>query len=68
VGDLEDAALASGLPPLGSIPFWAFVLGAVGATVMGVYAKRLGAAAMGAGGACSHGLDTGLPDLRKANQ
>lgn len=68
VGDLEDAVLASGLPPLGSIPFLAFLLGAVGATVAGVYAKRLGAAAMGAGGACSHGLDSGLPDLRKANQ
>ena len=37
-----------------------------GAAVAGSYVRRLGAAALGGGGACSHGLDSGLPDLRKA--
>ncbi len=68
VGDLPDAALASSnLPPLFSIPGVLLVAGIGAAVVAGSYARRLGVAALGAGAACSHGLDSGLPDLRKAN-
>lgn len=65
-GDLPPAELASGLPPLFSIPGLLLFGGLAGACVLGSYVRRLGAAALGAGGACSHGLDSGLPDLRKA--
>jgi len=67
VGDLPPAELASGLPPLFSIPGLLLFGGIAGACVLGSYVRRLGVAALGAGGACSHGLDSGLPDLRKAN-
>lgn len=68
VDDLDDAVLASSkLPPLFSIPTFMFLVGAGAAILAGSYARRLGIAALGAGGACSHGLDSGLPDLRKAN-
>ena len=67
-GNLDDAVLASSkLPPLFSIPGLLLLAGIGGAVIAGSYARRLGLAALGAGGACSHGLDTGLPDLRKAN-
>lgn len=68
VSDLEDTTLASSkLPPLFSIPGLLLFAGIGGAVIAGSYARRLGLAALGAGGACSHGLDSGLPDLRKAN-
>jgi hypothetical protein len=66
VGDLPSAELASGLPPLFSIPGLLLFGCLAGAAVAGSYVRRLGAAALGGGGACSHGLDSGLPDLRKA--
>ena len=67
VSDLVDAAPTSaGLPKLFSIPgmliFGAMLL----AAVAGSWLRRLGAAALGAGAPCVHGLDSGLPDLRKA--
>ena len=65
-GDLVDAAPAAGLPPLFSIP-GALNIGAIAAaTVAGSYLRRLGVMALGGGGACPHGLDSGLPDLRNA--
>jgi hypothetical protein len=36
-----------------------------GALLAGSYVRRLGALVLGAGGACPHGLESGLPDLRK---
>ncbi len=58
---------APGLPKLFSIPgmlmLGALLLAAMGGNVM----RRLGVAALGGGAACSHGLDSGLPDLRKVN-
>jgi len=64
---LPPAALASGLPPLFSIP-GLLLFGGIGAAIAaGSYVRRLGLAALGGGGACSHGLDSGLPDLRKVN-
>jgi len=61
-----DAALASGLPKLFSIPGVLLFGGLALATVLGSYMRKMGALALGGGAACSHGLDSGLPDLRKA--
>lgn len=67
VGDLVDAAPASsGLPPLGSIPGMLLVAAFLVAAIAGSWFRRLGVAALGAGAPCSHGLESGLPDLRKA--
>lgn len=65
-GDLTGAGpAAQGLPPLFSIP-GALLFGAVlGAAVVGSYFRRLGLAALGGGAPCTHGLEAGLPDLRK---
>jgi len=66
-GDLGDAELTgSGLPPLYSIP-GAVLAGSIAlAAVGGTWLRRIGAIALGGGGSCTHGLDSGLPDLRKA--
>jgi hypothetical protein len=64
---LPPAELTSGLPPLFSIPGLLMVGAIAGACVAGSYVRRMGAMALGGGGACSHGLDSGLPDLRKVN-
>lgn len=67
VTDLVDAAPASaGLPELFSIPGMLLIGAFVAATVAGSWFRRLGAAALGAGAPCPHGLESGLPDLRKA--
>ncbi len=60
------APVAAGLPPLFSIPGLLLLGGIALAAVAGSYLRRLGAAALGGGASCSHGLDSGLPDLRKA--
>jgi hypothetical protein len=65
-GDLDAAPVGAGLPPLFSIPGLLMVGGIAAATVAGSYFRRLGAAALGGGAPCPHGLDSGLPDLRKA--
>ncbi|GAA3540410.1 choice-of-anchor P family protein [Nocardioides daeguensis] len=66
-GDLTDAAPASaGLPELFSIPGMLLVAAFALAAVAGSWFRRLGAAALGIGASCPHGLDSGLPDLRKA--
>jgi hypothetical protein len=66
-GDLPATApVAAGLPPLFSIPGLLLLGGLALAGVAGSYLRRLGAAALGGGASCSHGLDSGLPDLRKA--
>lgn len=61
-----DAALASGLPKLFSIPGVLLFGGLALAAVLGSYMRKMGALALGGGAACPHGLDSGLPDLRKA--
>ncbi|MCR1782037.1 hypothetical protein KVF89_05780 [Nocardioides carbamazepini] len=66
-GDLAGAAPASaGLPELFSIPGMLLVAAFAVAAVAGSWFRRLGAAALGIGSSCPHGLDSGLPDLRKA--
>lgn len=66
-GDLAQTAAAQqpGLPTLFSIPTLLFLLGLGLAGVAGTFARRMGLAVLGGSAACSHGLDSGLPDLRK---
>jgi hypothetical protein len=59
-------ASSPGLPPLNTIPGMLMVGSILGAVLAGSYVRRLGAAALGLGGSCADGLDSGLPDLRKA--
>lgn len=66
-GDLPPAELAgSGLPPLYSIPAALLAAGIALAAVGGTWLRKAGVLALGGAGSCSHGLDSGLPDLRKA--
>jgi hypothetical protein len=66
-GDLPPAELTgSGLPPLYSIPGAILVGGIALAAVGGSWLRKAGVLALGGGASCSHGLDSGLPDLRKA--
>ena len=66
-GTLTDAGpVGAGLPELFSIPGALFFGGILGATVLGSYLRRLGLLALGGGTSCAHGLESGLPDLRKA--
>ncbi|MBZ5738575.1 choice-of-anchor P family protein [Nocardioides mangrovi] len=65
--DLGDAQLAgSGLPPLYSIPGAILAGGIALGAVAGTWLRRIGVLTLGGAGSCSHGLDSGLPDLRKA--
>ncbi|GCD90747.1 choice-of-anchor P family protein [Nocardioides sp. LS1] len=66
-GTLDDAApAAAGLPPLYSLP-GVLLFGGIGlAAAGGTYLRKIGLLALGGAGSCSHGLDSGLPDLRKA--
>jgi len=64
-----DAAIqpvAAGLPPLGSVPGLLILVGLVVAGALGWGFQRIGALALGGAAACNHGLETGVPDLRKA--
>lgn len=66
-GTLTDAGpVGAGLPELFSIPGALFFGGILGATVLGSYLRKLGLLALGGGANCAHGLESGLPDLRKA--
>ncbi|HYF71269.1 MAG TPA: hypothetical protein VD864_00535 [Nocardioides sp.] len=66
-GDLGGAELAgSGLPPLYSIPGAILLASLALAAVGGTWLRKMGAIALGGSGSCTHGLDSGLPDLRKA--
>jgi len=64
-GVLAPTAASAGLPPLFSIPGLLLCAGLGGALLAGSYVRRLGALVLGAGAACPHGLESGLPDLRK---
>ena len=66
VGELGDAEpAAAGLPPLYSLPGALLLGGTALALVAGSYLRRIGVLALGGAGSCTHGLDRGLPDLRK---
>jgi hypothetical protein len=62
---VTDAALSAGLPKLFSIPGLLMAVGLGGALLAGNYVRRIGALVLGGAAACSHGLESGLPDLRK---
>lgn len=65
--DLGGAQLTgSGLPPLYSLPGAMLVGGIALAGVAGTWLRRIGVLTLGGSGSCTHGLDSGLPDLRKA--
>lgn len=67
-GGFVDTSAPSlpGLPPLFSIPGLLLIGSVALAGFAGTWFRRLGLAALGGGAPCSHGLDSGLPDLRKA--
>jgi hypothetical protein len=64
-GNLQAEPTAAGLPPLYSLPGVLLLGGIALASVAGSYLRRIGVLALGGAGSCSHGLDRGLPDLRK---
>lgn len=57
---------SAGLPPLASIPGALMVGGLVMASGIGWWLQKIGGLVLGGAGSCSHGLETGVPDLRKA--
>ncbi len=66
-GDLPPSQLTgAGLPPLYSIPGAILAGGIALAALGGTWLRRIGVIALGGAGSCPHGLDSGLPDLRKA--
>jgi len=64
--DVATEPLAAGLPPLASIPGALLVGGIVLASGVGWWLQRIGGFVLGGAGACAHGLESGVPDLRKA--
>ncbi len=56
----------AGLPPLGSIPGMLVIGGIALASALGWYFQKIGGLVLGGGAACAHGLESGIPDLRKA--
>lgn len=63
---LEATPLGAGLPPLNTVPGALLFGGILGAIVAGSWLRRMGLVVLGGGAACGHGLETGVPDLRKA--
>lgn len=57
---------AAGLPPLGSVPSLLTIGALIIAAGLGWFFRAAALTALGAGSTCTHGLATGLPDLRKA--
>jgi hypothetical protein len=64
-GNLQAEPAAAGLPPLYSLPGVLLLGGIALALAAGSYLRRIGVLALGGAGSCPHGLDRGLPDLRK---
>jgi hypothetical protein len=58
--------MSSGLPPLASIPGKLMWGGFVLAAGLGWWLQKLGGLVLGGAGSCTHGLETGVPDLRRA--
>ncbi len=54
-----------GLPELFSFPGLVLIAGIALASLLGSYLRKIGQLALGAGAACSHGFESGVPDLRK---
>lgn len=65
-GALAARPMSSALPPLASIPGALMVGAFVIAAGVGWWLQKIGGLVLGGAAACSHGLETGVPDLRKA--
>jgi hypothetical protein len=61
----EDLALSSGLPKLASTPGALLLIALIVAGGLGLWFQRIGASALGAAAACSHGFASGTPNIRK---
>ncbi|MFL6062274.1 MAG: hypothetical protein ACJ72E_13665 [Marmoricola sp.] len=57
--------LASGLPDIGGLPTWLALIGLAIAGGAGWYIWRAGSMMFGGAAICTHGLKSGIPDLRK---
>ena len=57
---------SAGLPPLASIPGALMIGGIMLASIVGWWLQKIGAFVLGGAGSCAHGLETGVPDLRRA--
>ncbi len=66
VGTLAAKPMSAGLPPLASIPGALMVGALVIAAGVGWWLQKIGGLVLGGAGSCSHGLETGVPDLRRA--
>ena len=66
IGSLAAKPMSAGLPPLASIPGALMVGGFVIAAGVGWWLQKIGGLVLGGAGSCSHGLETGVPDLRRA--
>jgi hypothetical protein len=66
VGALAAEPMSAGLPPLASIPGALMVGAFVIAAGVGWWLQKIGGLVLGGAGSCSHGLETGVPDLRRA--
>ena len=63
---VATAPMSAGLPPLASVPGALMVGGLLLASGLGWWLQRVGGSVLGGAGSCAHGLETGVPDLRKA--
>lgn len=63
---IQKTAALPGLPPLGSVPSLLTLGALIVAAGLGWFFRAAALTALGAGSTCTHGLVTGLPDLRKA--
>lgn len=63
---VNPLASIPGLPKLGSTPFWMLLAGLALALGAGWYIRNAGSLLFGGAGTCAHGLQAGIPDLRKA--
>jgi hypothetical protein len=57
--------LSSGLPKLASTPGALLLIALIVAAGLGLWFQRIGASALGAAAACSHGFASGTPNIRK---
>ncbi len=64
--EVQTAPVAAGLPPLASVPGALLVGGLILASGVGWWLQRIGGLVVVGAGSCAHGLETGVPDLRKA--
>ncbi|MFL6158878.1 MAG: hypothetical protein ACJ72D_22545 [Marmoricola sp.] len=61
----NPAAFVSGLPKLGGLPTWLALAGIAVAVLIGWYVRQAGLLVFGNAITCTHGLKSGIPDLRK---